>query len=179
MNKILIIASLLMPIWAWAQEVPKKALSLQYLHDERKPKIIYPGERITYKTTKDHLRHEGKIRQVTDSSIVFTDISEVKFADIRIIRKNSIFKETLGLFFAGGSALLVGGVAVIVTGASGGLPGLTALGIVMVCFGTPIAGATGYPFFAIRTRYDIKKDFKATAVTAEEIMNKKKKVTEL
>jgi len=179
LKKWILISFILLPFISQGQDDVKKALRLQYQLDERKPKIIYPGESIVYKTTKDVWRHEGKIREVTDSSIIFTDFNEIKFNELRIIRKPSAFKEVLGTGFAISAGAIVGGVALTIIGATNGLGGLTALGIVLMSIATPIAGATGYPFFAIKTRYDMKKEYKATSVTANELMNKKEKVTEL
>lgn len=179
MKNSILIFCIFVTILSHGQDDSKKALRLQYQFDERKPKIIFPGETIIYRSTKDHKRHEVKIREVTDSSLIFTDFSEVKFSQLKVIRKHSSFKEILGIGFAGGSALILGGLALTITGANNHLGGLVALGIVMMSLGTPVAGATGYPFFAIKTRYDLKKEYKASSVTAHELLQKKEKVTEL
>ncbi len=156
----------------------KKALRLEHHLGEKKPKIIFPGEFIQYKKLKSHSLEEGVIKEVTDTSLVFTNFVEVKFDELKYIRKHSIFKGELGIGLGIGSGLIAGGVALTITGSDYKLGGLTALGIILMVIGTPIAATTGYPFFAIKTHFDLKK-YKASSVTASELMRKKEKVIEL
>ena len=157
----------------------KKALRLEHHLGEKKPKIIFPGEFIQYKKLKSNLLEEGVIKEVTDSSIVFTNFLEVKFNELKLIRKHSIFKSEVGIGLGIGTGLILGGLALTVVGSADKLGGLTTIGIILMVIGAPITATTGYPYFAIKTRFDMKRKYKASSVTDSELMRKKEKVIEL